>query len=831
MSKLFILLLISVFALMISLSSSAAKDEENYLKIKDLRLLIVVYRGALDAQPDQRIDDAKLELIKNAIECGRLFYFRNSFGRLNLTLSYALIDTIDPDNSGPTYDNIVKDLRSRGYVDNQFDGLYTTGVGMAGNWGGFSVFDKTGAAFSGGGGGGQLTWFPSSDKSIGFDWTWGFVHEFQHALDLTIAGGFGFQDFLHGHPYADTYEMTEPLNIENPGAQHFDWEACTLRNFKHYIQIPGATGSYIYALDSDGDGLADYHPSLPMDEKRFGTNPFKKDTDGDGLDDLQEFTADIYFGSNPLDMDTDGDGIPDGADLFPTVAINPSIGYAYPMPANDGKIEKVFSPLITKWYATDWENLPKDAVQTFACWDEENLYLAVRAPDRFNMDVQLDTSAHNGFWEGGDTYIWNIKADGKPSLGIPNIPEWPGSNAVWTKDDGGNVILKMTLPVMVGQGWSREANFGGPRLPEDVADGLVLLDGRAISFNISLHFPEKNKRVLLTPTWSMIATKLQKDSRDPDLPILRFSESMQNTETPIVRVDGIASTTLVTIVDDKGKVLGEGKGTGAIELKGVKVGSDPESGKNIIIAKTSTGKQSKPFTLIIDNLAKPPVLKKSSIEGNIAKVAITGEPNAKVIIRAVSGDGDANLPISTIKLDDKGNGTVDINTGFEGFLGEYFNDVNWEKSVWWRIDPQIKFDYDGGEAIKNITSPENFSIRWTGFIEVKNDTKATFFLSTDDGSRLYIGDKVVVDHWGHHGKSEKAGETTLKAGIHPIRIDYYEEFGWAAAHIEWQPEGGERTYILPVRIFEKMPAKKLISAIQIDKLGNVSEPSLHLELK
>ena len=160
---------------------------------------------------------------------------------------------------------------------------------------------------------------------------------------------------------------------------------------------------------------------------RNGSRPIRtnKDTDGDGLDDLQEFTADIYFGSNPLDNDSDADGIPDGKDIWPTVAMGATVGYAYPKPAIDGKIEAVYSPLITKWYATDWNELDKEAVQTFACWDEENLYLVVRAPKKFSMDVQLDTSAHNGFWEGGDTYLWSLQADGKPALGIPAIPNGP----------------------------------------------------------------------------------------------------------------------------------------------------------------------------------------------------------------------------------------------------------------------------------------------------------------------------------------------------------------------------------------------------------------------
>ena len=78
---------------------------------------------------------------------------------------------------------------------------------------------------------------------------------------------------------------------------------------------------------------------------------------------------------------------------------------------------------------------------------------------------------------------------------------------------------------------------------------------------------------------------------------------------------------------------------------------------------------------------------------------------------------------------------------------------------------------------------------------------------------------------GITAKSKKQVRPRSQPAVHAVKIDYYEEFGWAAAHLEWQPEGGERTYALPVRAFKKIPAKKLLSAIQIDSLGNGSEPS------
>jgi hypothetical protein len=54
--------------------------------------------------------------------------------------------------------------------------------------------------------------------------------------------------------------------------------------------------------DTDGDGVSD------IDEKKWGTDPQNKDSDGDGLSDGEELT----YQCNPMLADTDGDGVLDG---------------------------------------------------------------------------------------------------------------------------------------------------------------------------------------------------------------------------------------------------------------------------------------------------------------------------------------------------------------------------------------------------------------------------------------------------------------------------------------------------------------------------------------
>jgi alpha-L-fucosidase len=73
--------------------------------------------------------------------------------------------------------------------------------------------------------------------------------------------------------------------------------------------------------------------------------------------------------------------------------------------------------------------------------------------------------------------------------------------------------------------------------------------------------------------------------------------------------------------------------------------------------------------------------------------------------------------------------------------------------------------------------PERYALRFTGFIDISADGVYTFALESDDGSRLTIGDTVVVDNDGLHGPLEKTGVIALSKGLHPVTIGYFNKTG------------------------------------------------------
>ncbi|MFA7228049.1 MAG: PA14 domain-containing protein, partial [Melioribacteraceae bacterium] len=72
---------------------------------------------------------------------------------------------------------------------------------------------------------------------------------------------------------------------------------------------------------------------------------------------------------------------------------------------------------------------------------------------------------------------------------------------------------------------------------------------------------------------------------------------------------------------------------------------------------------------------------------------------------------------------------------------------------------------------------EHFGFEFIGYVKVPKDDVYVFYTDSDDGSNLYIGNKLVVDNDGLHGIAQKKGLIPLSSGFHPIRISYFNKTG------------------------------------------------------
>lgn len=72
---------------------------------------------------------------------------------------------------------------------------------------------------------------------------------------------------------------------------------------------------------------------------------------------------------------------------------------------------------------------------------------------------------------------------------------------------------------------------------------------------------------------------------------------------------------------------------------------------------------------------------------------------------------------------------------------------------------------------------DGWGVAYRGYLEVPADGLYTFFVDSDDGSKLFVGDTLLVSNDGTHGAIERSGDVLLKAGKHAVALLYFEDIG------------------------------------------------------
>lgn len=137
-----------------------------------------------------------------------------------------------------------------------------------------------------------------------------------------------------------------------------------------------------------------------------------------------------------------------------------------------------------------------------------------------------------------------------------------------------------------------------------------------------------------------------------------------------------------------------------------------------------------------------------------------------------SGDGYPTAPVPETLLR-----TPD---GKPGLRGEYF--PNRELSgapALTRIDPVLDFAWGGGAAAASLPA-DDFSVRWTGKLVPRASGHYLLSVTGDDGFRLSLDGKRVLEDWTVHAPRSRGAVTTLEAGrSYDIVLEYYEQGGGA----------------------------------------------------
>jgi hypothetical protein len=291
----------------------------------------------------------EIEGVKKRLDVGRMFYWVNSRCHLNLKYDFVIVDKqfeglpVSRYGYWPEDDHQKIDgfLAEKGIKHTECSALFCI-YGQR-HW---DTHAKKWALSAPGGGN---TWGSSHDGSsittvsAGGDTAWLLVHEHGHGIDADYrySGQIFHFNHFHWNCFPERY------------GSHFDGCKVIARAFKDLEYWSNVYGKLVVVDDKDGDGIPDADSTCPLDEKRFGSDPTKPDTDNDQLNDLGELMAydgvgdypgfnlkpvAPYYSPDPKSMDSDKDGILDGEDRYPLYAINTTV-YKQPI-VLDGKVNK-----------------------------------------------------------------------------------------------------------------------------------------------------------------------------------------------------------------------------------------------------------------------------------------------------------------------------------------------------------------------------------------------------------------------------------------------------------------------------------------------------------
>jgi hypothetical protein len=131
-----------------------------------------------------------------------------------------------------------------------------------------------------------------------------------------------------------------------------------------------------------------------------------------------------------------------------------------------------------------------------------------------------------------------------------------------------------------------------------------------------------------------------------------------------------------------------------------------------------------------------------------------------------------------------------------GLAGTYYDNANLSGASVARTDPTVNFDWGTGAPAAGIGA-DTFSARWTGQVQARFTQLYTFSTDSDDGVRVWVDGKLIVDDWNAHARQINRGQIFLTQGQrYDIKVEYFDQGGGAFAQLWWNSHT-QRGQVIP----------------------------------
>ncbi len=121
--------------------------------------------------------------------------------------------------------------------------------------------------------------------------------------------------------------------------------------------------------------------------------------------------------------------------------------------------------------------------------------------------------------------------------------------------------------------------------------------------------------------------------------------------------------------------------------------------------------------------------------------------------------------------------------------------------------PKVKSGKNPNVSFLPKNFNENYAFIFTGYIKIPKDGTYTFYLSSNDGSRFYLNDKLAINNDGAHSNREESVKLTLNKGYHNLKVYYYQLGGGSNLKMEWSSSDFKKQEIPDVVLFSDIIKK------------------------
>ncbi|HEX8545958.1 MAG TPA: PA14 domain-containing protein, partial [Cytophagaceae bacterium] len=166
----------------------------------------------------------------------------------------------------------------------------------------------------------------------------------------------------------------------------------------------------------------------------------------------------------------------------------------------------------------------------------------------------------------------------------------------------------------------------------------------------------------------------------------------------------------------------------------------------------------------------------------------------------------------------------------EGLSYRYFEGTGWTSVQDLTALTPIKSGVSSNFSISSRNRNDDFGFEYLGYVNIESSGVYNFFTNSDDGSKLYIGQTLVVDNDGLHGDAQRSGSIGLKPGKHAIKVVFFERTGQEVLEVRYEGPGVSKQVIPDTRLFRTVSGAIASVSDSLEFYPNPTKQFINIEM-